>query len=108
MRTEIVRDLIRHTGSQRYIRIARDFSGHIAFNTKQDVPQLAPVIGEVVFGVVYQPDTQITVVNGPPAGLARFTRMYFFRLRIPVGGLKGNGIHGYCSFVNCAFQNVLS
>jgi hypothetical protein len=66
------------------------FSIHFAFDAVDDVTFLAPVIGEVVFGVFDQADAETGILEGFPEGNSCIAFVFNRREGGPVGSLKWN------------------
>jgi hypothetical protein len=96
VRLAIVPDLVAHAGSKHedpsVLRLCLQF----AFNTKQDVPLHAPVVGDIARGILYEPHANAAEIPGTPYGVAGVALVLSRFDFAPVGDPKRNGCDLHC------------
>ena len=91
MRFGIIAHLISHSGTECEYTTILKFGLHFTFQTQNDMPFAAPVIGQVTCRVLDLANTDGTEHQGLPDGLAGVPLMNRFLDGIPLGGVKGMG-----------------
>ena len=87
MGAEIVGNDVSHPLLQDEFLPARHFAREFAFQTMDDVPLFAPMIGQIAFRIFDNSDSQSVELNRLPKGRPLFALVFDFGNRRPIDGL---------------------
>ena len=86
----LIGNLIADTGRQDKGTTVFQFRVQFAFQTQEDMPLLAPMVGEIIGAVGHHSNADIPKILGPPGGVSGFPRMSGFRNISPGRNAKRN------------------
>ena len=95
MGTQLIRHNVTHAFAQREPLTVLHFADKFTFQTMYQVPFLAPVIGDVAWGIFHDAEAEAGQLEGLPISCAGCAGVLGFGDEGPVDGLEWDGWHGW-------------